>query len=479
MATITQDNTIRVQVAPDKMSAEMIIPAGFDFAVATDGFIEALLRQAGLDITEAVQDAVNALLQAPPEHPQTVRGVIAHGTPPQHGEDGRVDWLVDQHPDEDDNRPASHYDRTAFIMVKPGQVIGRLHRPTIGTDGRDVCGRTLAARDGKDCRLKLDETILRKANGDLVAQAEGLLHRDRDAACIRNFLEVSDNVDFSTGNIDFRGDIAIRNDVKDCFVVRATGHVEVHGMIEAATIECGGDLIARGGFAGREQGRASVGGSLRGKYLDNIHAEARGDLCIDREVINCRLVIHGRIDSPAGSIIGGQTVVTGAAHIAALGSPAGVPTELVVGTVPRLEPFADELARLADDLRRQHDALAEEQDRINKLSGKKRMTAVDKERQTEIAFELMQVGPALRKAEATLANLQALIERERTVDVRVERRLHNGVVFVFAGNHYRIQREVRGPVRIARGDRGEAVFEHPDGTGGLLAQIADVSTGTR
>ena len=91
-----------------------------------------------------------------------------------------------------------------------------------------------------------------------------------------------------------------------------------------------------------------------------------GDMEIYREVINCDLVIHGAIRATNGTIIGGKTIVTGSAELVSLGSGAGVSTEIVLGSVPKLEPIAIQLARLTDQLTQKRDTLLNEQKLMSK-----------------------------------------------------------------------------------------------------------------
>lgn len=488
MSATTQEPAVRVAVAADRSAAELVIAAGMDRAMMTPDVAAALLEQAGVEVTAPVRQAVAALLSEPSEPGREARGVVARARPPVHGRDGRVEWLVDsqsQAPTDagDDGAEGSYYGVSAFTMVEPGQTLGKLHPPTAGEDGRDVTGKPLAAKQGKESRCKLDETILCDASGNLIAQAQGVLTRTDSAAFIRKVLEVPDYVDFSTGNIDFQGDVLVGKGVRDLFVVKAAGDVEVAGLIEAATIVAGHDLNARGGFAGRERGEARTGGDLRAKYLDNIRGEITGVMEVDREVINCDLVVHGSVESPHCAVIGGRLVVAGPLVVGHLGSGADVATEVVVGSVPRLEPLYERLRGFVENISRRREALGSQHQQLAALTGKRRATAADKERLTELTFELSNADAMLAKAQPAMANLSGRIEAQRTVDARIECKLHSGVVFILGHNRYHVDTAVKGPVRIVRDDSGVLAFERGDGGGGLLVQIGhvdhdDTDTGT-
>ena len=469
MSTATQTE-LRVVVAPDRRRAELVIPPGLPRQALTVETCQALLRAQGVKLNPGVLRRLQEVVKAPPGGEGETRLVVAQATEARDGQDGKVLWSVDaEHARE--NAQGSYYDRSVFIMVKAGQVLGRIEAPTTGHDGVDVTGGTLAARAGKPVELKLDESILRDPSGQMIAQVDGALVRQGVRATIRKVLEVRDYVDFSTGNIDFPGDVKIGRGIRDLFVVKAGGCVEVGGLIESATIECGGDLISRAGIAGRGRGQLKVGGNLSARYLDNIQGEVRGDLICDREAINSNLVVHGAVKSPGGMILGGRLTIVGPAQLAVVGSAAGVATELILGSVPGLEPLAVDLEALVQELTARRDQLQKEQ-KLMLLSS--RLTAQDRERQTEIMFELQILNQRLAKGQPALEGLMQRINQNRTVDLSVGRCLHNGAVVTVGKISYRINGDLPGPVRILR-EKGDVVYQLGSASG-RLAQVAEVHT---
>ena len=261
------EESIRVIVSKDRLTAEMVIPGGYDRPTLTEQTCLGLLQQSGVEVTDSVVEAIKQMIAQAPEPDQDQHVVIAHATPAQHGEDGRIEWLIEdpaenqaqnQNQDNDQDADHSHYARSAYAMVNIGDVLGNVVQPTAGIDGRDVLGQTIHAKPGRPVVIKADETVVQDASGQLTAQTEGVFHRDGSLVCIRQRIEVPSYVDFSTGNIDFAGDVLIKRGVRDCFVVKAAGDIEVNGLVEAATIESQGNFIAHGGMAGRERGKVVV-----------------------------------------------------------------------------------------------------------------------------------------------------------------------------------------------------------------------------
>lgn len=458
------------------MTAELLIPADFARESLNEDICLSLLQQSGVDLRDTVVAAVKDMIAHTPPPGQEHRIVLAQGAPPQHGEDGRIEWLVSEpaqtaHESTDQNEAVSHYERSTYIVVKTGDTIARVIAPTPGVDGRDVQGKTVSAKPGRPAAIKVDESVIRDASGALIAQADGVLQRANNSVLVLQILEVPGYVDFSTGHIDFVGSVTVREGIRDRFVVKATGGVEVRGLIEAATIECGGSLAAQGGMAGRERGHVNVGADLIAKYLDNIQGEVRGDLEVQREAISCDLVVHGEVKMPTGTIIGGRVVSTGRVEVAALGSGACVPTEIVLGTVPRLEPSIHQLQRLIEQLTAKREKLDAEMKLMKKGA---RMSNADKERQTELTYEHQTVATKLAQAVAVGDVLANRVREMRTVDLTVSRKLFAGVILTVGEQSFKITSDVKGPVKVTLSPTGEVVYRRGDSDGGPLITIAEL-----
>ena len=444
---------------------------------------EGALREAGVEITSSVRRAITQLFEEANRSDQPVTGVVAEATEAVDGEHGRVEWTVDAEQAHDRQRARDEAgsgderidfrESSSYILVKIGQVLGRVIPPTEGEDGRDVTGRVVPAKRGHASPLSTDESLHIDATGAIVAQDEGVLFREGDKAAVRRLLEVKGNVDFNTGNIDFNGDVLVHRGVRDCFKVKAESDIKVMGLIEAATIHSGQDLCALGGFAGRERGHAHVGRDFIARYINNVQGEVFGDLRLDRELINSELVIHQGIDSPSGAIIGGSTAVSGVARIGTLGSDGGVPTEIILGSIPRLEAPLSRLTAMSRRLGEIEEKLVEEQ---RLLSINNRPSAAEKERQTEIMFELSNARTALSRARLAADALAQRIAEKRVVDVRIERRLYADVRFRIADVVYRVNDDVSGPVRIELERGTELRYRQGDAKPKPLSHIADIAS---
>lgn len=458
----------RALVSQDGMRAELVLAAHADTNELTTEFCLAALRNAEVEISAEVKARVAKGLEAYTTGEES-RVLVARGTPPEHGADGYVEWSVApgaEPPPLDDTDPIEgtgvygpaidYYEQRAFVMVQTEQELGTLHQETAGVDGRDVRGKSLAAKSGKPARISFDESILVRGDGVLVAQQQGVLSRSADKAAIREHLEIPGYVDFSTGNIDFTGDVAVAKGVRDLFKVEARGNVEVRGLIEAAEISCEGDLLARGGMAGRERGAARVRGDLIGKYLDAARVDVSGALRVDREIINCHVIVHGTVESPHGSLIGGELIATGKVEIGTLGSSSCVETAVVLDRVPLLEDRLVQFERLFAEVEERRDRFEEESEKLSDPG--RRLSASEVERQTELSFELHMLREKHAKLADARRTLHDRIDALRTVDLSVGRMLHTGVRIVVGHQCFRVEKDIKGPLRVLKDRTGMVVY---------------------
>lgn len=458
----------RVEVGVDRLEAHLLVPDGCNLELLTTTTVQMALQEASVEITAPVMAAAQAALQQLHAGGSERRFLLAQAKLPTRGDDASIQWSVHS-PARQADPSASFYDRCVYVMVQKDQVLGRYVAPTTGADGRDVLGRTIPAVAGRDIQQRLDDTIMIAADGTLVAQAQGVLVRTRDEARISEVLQINEEVDFSTGNISFHGDIVIRGRVCDLFVVQATGNVEIGGAVEAATVQCGGDLVARAGVAGRGRGSVQIGGSIVARYLDQVEGEVHRDLCFEREMINCKLTVGRDIRSPHGAMIGGEVVVCGDVELGTLGSHAAVPTRLVLGRVPLIEQQIAQLLAMIEQLKKRRDLLQEKL-RLLKLAGE-RACAADRERQTELMCMLPGVDTHIARGEAALETLRQRQREARQFNVKILRCLMPEACIQVGERVYCVSHEMRGQFTI-RGQRdGQVTIQQGNGAPRPLEQV--------
>ena len=308
--------------------------------------------------------ALNYIFQ---EHPYYTLIPVACGTPIQEGENGRV---VEHYPRQlnrsvklDEKGVADYRAMNYMQLIKEGDVICDIIPPTPGTPGQRVDGAAAEPQPVKPASVVVGpNTVLSEDGTKLLAAKEGHLEHDGKKFVVKLILDIPSDVDYNTGNIDYHGDVHIRGDVRGTFVVKAAGNITIDGLVEAATVEAGGDVLISCGVLGDNNAVIRSGGNIRAKYLENCIAYAGksvfADCIISSQVYSDESV---QVTSGRGTIIGGTIVAANSVKSRMVGTESGRKTEIELGTLTyvkatrgidtaELKTLMDELAALERDI---------------------------------------------------------------------------------------------------------------------------------
>lgn len=476
-----QETGFRILVSRDGLRADLLIQPDAQPELLTPERCVELLYEIGASVTNETVDAVRALIGRHETGSET-RGAVVTGYPAEHGIDGYIEWKVDAPPeidaeageegDEGDGEAVDYYAQTVFVMVERGDLLGVLHPPTEGRNGRDIAGNVIRARDGKSLRVRLDENILQHPDGTFYAEIAGMLTRSRSAVAVRNVLEINGPVDFSTGHIEFDGDVSVHGGVKDKFRLQATGSIEIRKLVEAADIESGADCVCNGGVSGRGLAKIRTGGDLIARYLAGVTARVGGNLVIQRECNDAEVTVLGMIDSELGAIIGGRTTPVGEVVIGTLGSPGEAPTVLELGRVPGLDEQKSRLEAAIEELGEAQDKMSAELELFRQPG--RVLSPAEKERLTEVSFEAQSAAEKINRCRAALHKVEDKIRALRTVRLTVQKELHAGVRICIGPSEFRIRRGMKGPMTVTTDERGVPVYRASSGVATPLASISEV-----
>jgi len=324
-------------------------------------------------------DLLNALPQTPSRYFHMFP--CARGEPAVHGVDGKVvDYfprVVERKLTVDENNRVDYASLNVIHNVKEGEVICELVPPTEGEAGRSVQNEPIPARDGKKIALpKGRRTEISEDGLSLVAAADGHVEFSGRAFQVKPLLDIPGNVDYSTGNINFLGDVCVHGDICSGFTVRAIGNITVGGVVEACTLEAGGDVVVAGGVQGDNQGVIRAQRGIFAKFIENACVYAKESICSDC-LINCDVYCDGTVEVRSGrmTVIGGLLRAAQEVSAGIIGSRAECRTEIFVGGQPCGEFERHILLQEIEELEKDLEKTERQPDSPIKLSrmGKMRM----------------------------------------------------------------------------------------------------------
>ncbi len=326
-----------VTVSPDGLEAYLTVKKPRDERPIRVEELHAALQESG--VTFGIDTAVLENMAA--ATPYDLPVPVARGIKPTNGMDGRIEYLFTR-TDTTEKSPAAcridrvnHRDHAAIPSVYAGQVLARCLPPTPGQPGMSVRGEPLPARDGKPVRLRPGKNVELSADGNtLYATAEGRAMQVGDTINVYPVHFISGDVDYSTGNVDFAGCVIIAGSVRSGFRVRAEGDVEIGSYVEDATIEAGGSVVVKGGFAGKNRGVIRSGGDVVAKFVENGHVIARGNVVVSHAIMHSQVTAGGKVAvGGKGYVVGGAVRARSSIRARTIGSRVGTRTELEIGII--------------------------------------------------------------------------------------------------------------------------------------------------
>jgi len=297
---------LRIRISQDGMKAFLQIPQNLNtFPTLVE--IKELLTSNG--IVYGINNETVKLISEGRIQNSTVE--IARGTAPVQGTDGKVEMLVDLSgkgkPKILDNGRADHQDISMLTNVSKNQPLAKHIHPYRGKEGITVLGEKILPKAVSDiqivngtgtCFSMADpDLLLARIDGALSINAKGLIE-------VKNSQIIRGDIDYSTGNVSFSGDLQINGNVRAGFSVKTEGSLIIKGSIENAMIQCNGNLEITGGVAGGGEGVIECGGDMKAGHIENFTVNVKGDVVVGGDLIHSSVVSGGRVK--VNQIIGGS-----------------------------------------------------------------------------------------------------------------------------------------------------------------------------
>lgn len=411
-----------VNISQDKMSATMRFHApSNDGEVMNCAEILQELKHQGIHygvMEEVVEQFV--------EHREYCKDfLVATGTEPVQGSDASVEYFfsTDIHakPTLLEDGSVDFFNLNTINHCNKGDLLARLTPAVQGKSGTNVAGENLKPRDvkrqmlhyGRNISTNEDKTcIYSEVNGHVVL-VEGKVF-------VSDVLEL-ENVDMSTGNIEYEGSVLIRGNVCSNFSVISHGNIEVRGIVEGAYLEANGDIIIARGMNGMGKGVLKAGGNIVVKFMENVDAQAQG-------YVSAETILHSHVSAGTdvtvtgrkGFIAGGRVCASHSINVKTLGSSMGADTIVEVGVDPGLKNKFQQYQKDVVDARCELDKIE------GIISGaKKRLVThapITEEQARFIATSILRKADLTREItskEEKLEDMQELMEGKKVAQVIV------------------------------------------------------------
>lgn len=308
------------------------------------------------------------------------------------------------------------FNLNTICHCQKGQVIARIIPEEKGHHGRDVFGERYEAIPVKPAAFRYGRNMeVSEDKLSLISQVDGHVTLVDDKVFVSDVYDV-ENVDNSTGNIEYEGSVQIKGNVISNFSVHAKGNIIVNGVVEGATLVAGGDIIIARGMNGMNKGKLSAGGNIIAKFLENATAEADG--YVQTESVLHSNVMAGKyveVNGKRGFITGGHVVATERLAVKTLGSELGATTIVELGANPKLK---EEYQQLQKDIGETQKVLSSTKSIIASYAEKKAKGAKFRPEQLEYLKSVILLDT--NKKKELEKNMEKLEKLQESINVQGE-----------------------------------------------------------
>lgn len=263
--------------------------------------------------------------------------LVAQGAEAEDGKDGYFEYLFDT---ELSQKPIMNADGTVdyknikmIELVEQGQKIAIYHPGTAGTNGYNLAAQFQLAKRGAELPPLKGTGFERMEDGvTYCATVGGKITELNNRVNIFPVHELFGDVDLSSGNIDFNGDVIIHGNVLEGMSIKATGTVTVDKIVESAYIEGKKGVVLRGGVLGKNGSKIRSKANIMALFFEYADVEAEGDIEAD-SFLDSRVYAGGQIklSGKKGCIVGGMTHAVRGIEAREIGNSVGANTEVSVG----------------------------------------------------------------------------------------------------------------------------------------------------
>jgi len=337
------------------------------------------------------------------------RVVCARGQSPINGENAYIKYHVNM---DNNGRPSEIADGSVdfknlklFTIVQEGDILAEKVPATLSIPGIDVLGNAISGKTGKDMPILAGKNVQVVNGNTLVAMIAGQLLIANNKINVVPVMEFKEDIDVSTGNIEFLGDVIVRGSVQPGFAIKADGNVEIFGTISGGTVE-GRNVIIKMGIQGMHRGYVKAKENVVAKFIENATVHAGTDIMVSDVVLNSRISAGKKIqvEGRRGLIVGGTAMAGEEIRAKVVGTHMATVTTLGVGVNPMLreeyQHVRAEIKRVDINLEKTKKALSilKSMDQSTMSSDKREMLL----KLTKAQFHLVGQGETMRNRMAVI-----------------------------------------------------------------------------
>lgn len=334
-----EDAYAEIEITADAMAASIYLyPPLYDGNPLREDQLRAIIAEA--NIHYGIFEEELTCLAEQPRYSSAIQ--IAQGVPAIDGKEGylrKKNAGRSMGPKLKDDGSVDHRELGVFVSVAKDGVIAEIVPAVAGRDGMDVHGRVIPAKVSEPPQFEIGPNVYVSPDGTkLLSSIDGLPVFESGGRVRVDEVLYLENVDYSTGNIDFPGTIVVEGKLADGFSLTTQGSIIIQESVGKVFLKAAGDITLASGFMGRGEGRIEAEGDIRARFVEQGKLVAGRSIYIAEAAMHSFLIAQENIilKGRRGEIIGGEAVAGGSIVCCKAGAVVETKTRLTVGTPPEI-----------------------------------------------------------------------------------------------------------------------------------------------
>ncbi|SCL83004.1 DUF342 domain-containing protein [Sporanaerobacter sp. PP17-6a] len=325
--------------------------------------------------------------------------------------------------------------------VKKGDILSELIPPEDGKNGMRVTGEIIPCRQGKKAFFKRGKNVGISDDGlYAVALKAGQVKYMGNKISVFENLNLS-SVDNSTGNINFNGNVTVKENVMNGFTLKAEGDIKIMGIAEGAYIESQGNIFVNTGVQGYGKGEIKAQGNLTTRFIQNSIINCAGDITAET-IMHSDVISKGNINviGKKGLIVGGTYRANREINAKIIGSSMAISTILEVGTDPQIRLKNENVKKTLDDIRNNLDKIDKTIDALEKRG---KLSNEKKEMYDKLVYTQKNLYEKMIELNRQYNESKTYIDEMSVGKIKVEDIIHPGVKVIIGNAVLLIRDELR------------------------------------
>ncbi len=300
-ADTSKRSPFELQVSKDRLEARLVVNNAFFDEITPDTVAAALTKE---NIQFSPEDLEKQITNLKKAFAENISFVAAKGRPAVPG----IDAFIAYHFDTNYLKPGKidadgnmdYRERGSIPTVVAGELLATKIPMKTGEPGIDIYNNPIPPAQTNDVQLECGPGArLSEDKMQVYAQIDGQPHiAVGGAVCVFAELTIDGDVNFTTGNIDFDGNVIVKGSVLNGFIVKCANLFAKE--ISGAAIFALGDVVVSEGIINAD---IKSEGDVKARFVTGSNIKSFGSVMIDKELIDSKIRSSAKFLSERCTII--------------------------------------------------------------------------------------------------------------------------------------------------------------------------------